>query len=88
MVQYLRHHLLNGWDWAILACYPLLPIGALLLGIGLWRSRVVDRATTLLIALPLVALIALPLSLPTLPLGLALEAGLLLALRQARLSQP
>lgn len=82
MIRYMRHHLLNGWDWAIIAFYPLLPIGAVLLGSGLWRSRVVSRAAALLIAVPLLALIALPLSLPTLPLGLALEAGFILVVRQ------
>ena len=56
--------------------------------LGLWRSRVVGRVATLLIAVPLVALIVLPLSLPTLPVGLALEAGVLLTLRQSRLPQP
>ena len=83
MIHYMRYHLLNGWDIAIIAFYPLLPLGALLLGIGLWRGRVVSRTATLLIAVPLVALIALPLSLPTLPLGLALELGFILVLRQA-----
>jgi hypothetical protein len=82
MIHYMRYHLLNGWDWAILAFYPLLPIGAALLGIGLWRSQMVSRAATLLIAVPLFALIALPLSLPTLPLGLALEVGFVMVLRQ------
>ncbi|MFN8539504.1 MAG: hypothetical protein U0232_18750 [Thermomicrobiales bacterium] len=82
MIQYMHYHLLNGWAWAIIAFYPLLPLGAILLGIGLWRSRVLGRVATLLIAVPLAALIALPLSLPTLPLGLALELGLVLALRQ------
>lgn len=83
MIRYMHYHLLNGWDWAILAFYPLLPIGAVLLGIGLWRSHVVSRTATLLIAVPLFVLIALPLSFLTLPIGLALETGFVLVLRQA-----
>lgn len=82
MIAYMGYHLLNGWDWAIIAFYPLLPLGALLLGLGLWRGRTVGRATAVLIAVPLFALIFLPLSLITLPLGIALEAGVVLLLRQ------
>ena len=78
MVDYMRHHLTNGWDWAIIAFYPLMPIGAALLGIGLWRARTLTRTTTLLITVPLVVLIAPPLSPPVAILGVALEAGFLL----------
>jgi hypothetical protein len=80
MVDYMRHHLTNGWDWAILAFYPLMTIGAALLGVGLWRSHGVGRATTLLIAVPLFVLIVPPLSPPAVILGIALEAGVVLAL--------
>lgn len=84
MVEYMRHHLVNGWDWAIIAFYPLVPVGAVLLGVGLWRSAAVMRATALLVAVPLVVLVAPPLSPPTVAIGAALEVGFVLVLRDAR----
>jgi hypothetical protein len=56
------------------------------MGVGLWRSGRVSRVTALLIALPLIILIAPPLSPPTVRLGAALEAGFLLLLREGRVS--
>jgi hypothetical protein len=87
MVEYMRHHLLNGWDWAIIAFYPLMTIGALLLGIGLWRGHVLSRVTTLLVAVSLFVLIAPPLSAPAVPIGVALELGFLLVVRSQRTSR-
>jgi hypothetical protein len=83
MVTYMRYHLVNGWDWAILVFYPLVTIGGVLLGIGLWRSRSVSRAAALLIAIPLVLLLGPPLSPPTVVLPIALEAGFVLVVRAA-----
>jgi hypothetical protein len=82
MVDYMRHHLVNGWDWAIIAFYPLMTVGALLLFIGWWRSKAVSRPTLFLVTVPLFVLIGPPLSPPTVVLGLALEAGFVLVLRQ------
>jgi hypothetical protein len=75
MITYVGDHLFSGWDWVILAFYPLLPLGALLLAIGLWRSGVLDRLTIILVTLPLLVLIAPPLEPPTIVLGILLEAG-------------
>ena len=75
MITYVGDHLLSGWDWVILAFYPLLPLGALLLAIGLWRSAALDRLTIVLVTLPLLVLIAPPLEPPTIVLGIVLEAG-------------
>jgi hypothetical protein len=74
MITYVGDHVLNGWDWVILAFYPLLPLGALLLAVGLWRGGQ-DRLTIILITVPLLALIAAPLELPTIVLGILLEIG-------------
>jgi hypothetical protein len=81
MVDYMRHHLLNGWDWAIIAFYPLMTVGALVLGFGLWRGRVLSRVVTVLVAVPLFILIAPPLSPPAAVIGIALEIGFVLTLR-------
>lgn len=75
MITYVGDHLLSGWDWVIIAFYPLLPLGALLLAVGLWRSRALDRLTIVLVTLPLIVLIAPPLELPTIVLGIVLEIG-------------
>lgn len=85
MIDYLRHHLVNGWDWAIIAFYPLLPVGAVLLGVGLWRGQALSHVATLLVVAPLVVLVAPPLSPPFAVLGLALGTGFVLVLRDARL---
>jgi hypothetical protein len=75
MITYVGDHLLNSWDWVIIAFYPLLPLGALLLAAGLWRNGALDRLTIVLVTLPLLALIAAPLELPTIVLGIMLEIG-------------
>jgi hypothetical protein len=49
MITYVGDHLFSGWDWVILAFYPLLPLGALLLAIGLWRGAALDRLTIILV---------------------------------------
>ena len=46
MITYVGDLLLSGWDWVMLAFDPLLPLGALLLAKGLWRSSVLDRHET------------------------------------------
>ena len=73
--------LVNGWDWLIIAFYPLLPIGAALLAAGLWRSRRLRKTTVVLLAGPLFVLIAPPLCPPSALLGVALAAGFVLFLR-------
>jgi hypothetical protein len=88
MVDYMRHHLLNGWDWTIIAVYPLMTIGALVLGIGLWRGRTLGRVTVLVLTVPLFVLIAPPLAPTALPLGVVLEVGFLLVLRTHRRAEP
>jgi hypothetical protein len=84
MVDYMRHHLLNGWDWTIIAFYPLMAVGAVVLGVGLWRGRVVSRTVVLLLAVPLFILVVPPLSPPAAVIGITLEVAFLLILRASR----
>jgi hypothetical protein len=83
MIEYMRHHLVNGWSWMIIAFYPLLPVGAALVAVGLWRSGQVTVVATLLLTVPLFALVVPPLCPPTAVLGVALGAGFLAFARGA-----
>jgi hypothetical protein len=88
MATFVHRHETSAASFAILAFYALLPIGGVLLTVGLIRARTVPWWQPLLVGIPVVAFMPAPLGPVSAVLALAAGAGLALQWRAVPAARP